>query len=95
MTTKDNIVSFPSAAPSRQAGRLLIPERLTEARRAARMTQTELAQKVSVSRQAVSAYELGEKSPDIPVLHRLAEELPTSPPLPVIVPITSRVPTPA
>ena len=75
MTTKDNIVSFPSAAPSRQAGRLLIPERLTEARRAARMTQTELAQKVFVSRQAVSAYELGEKSPDIPVLHRLAEEL--------------------
>ncbi len=75
MTTKDNIVSFPSAVLSRQPGRLLIPLRLVEARRAERLTQTELALRIGVSRQAVSTYELGEKSPDVQVLSKMSQEL--------------------
>lgn len=72
-TSDSNIVLFP-AAPG-HGGRLLIPERLTEARVAARLTQTELAARVGVSRQAVSAYEGGEKSPEPAVLKKIAEEL--------------------
>lgn len=75
MGKTDNIVHFPSAAQSKQIGRLLIPERLTEARHAARLTQTELASRIGVTRQAVSSYELGEKSPEIAVLSKIAFEL--------------------
>lgn len=72
---KDNILHFPLAANPPQIGRLLIPDRLTEARLAARLTQTDLAARVGVSRQAVSSYELGQKLPEPPVLSRIAEEL--------------------
>jgi len=74
MANNSNVVAFP-AAPPRQAGRLLIPARLIEARYAERMTQTELAQRIGVSRQAVSAYELGEKSPDSATLQKIVLEL--------------------
>jgi len=70
----NNVVSFPLAAPL-QVGRLLIPERLIEARKAERLTQTELANRIGVSRQAVSAYELGSKSPESPVLKKISDEL--------------------
>ena len=75
MAQTDNIVHFPSAAQSKPIGRLLIPERLTEARQAARLTQTELASRIGVTRQSVSAYELGEKTPEAAVLSKIAKEL--------------------
>ena len=75
MPNNDNILSFPPAAHPNQGGRLLIPERLIEGRKAARLTQTELAARIGVSRQAVSAYELGDKSPEPPVLRKISEEL--------------------
>jgi Zn-dependent peptidase ImmA (M78 family)/DNA-binding XRE family transcriptional regulator len=75
MAKTNNVVQFPSAAQTKQVGRLLIPERLTEARQAARLTQTELAGRVGVTRQSISAYELGEKSPESTVLSKIAIEL--------------------
>jgi Zn-dependent peptidase ImmA (M78 family) len=74
-SSDDNVVRFPSAANPSQGRRFLIPARLTEARLAERLTQTELASRVGVSRQAISFYELGEKSPEPSVLSRIAEEL--------------------
>ena len=71
----NNILKFPEAAHRIQHGRFLIPARLTEARLAARFTQTEVAARVGVSRQAISSYELGDKSPEPPVLRRISEEL--------------------
>lgn len=71
-TDENNILKFPQAAPPAQSGRLLIPARLNEARLAARLTQTELASRVGVSRQAISSYELGEKSPEPIVLNRIS-----------------------
>ena len=73
MVKADNVVGFPSSQTGRQ--RLLVPERLTEARLAARMTQTELAERVGVSRQAVSAYEMGTKVPEPSTMQALAHEL--------------------
>lgn len=52
-----------------------MPSRLTEARLAARMTQTELAELVGVSRQAVSAYELGSKVPEPATMQGIAGAL--------------------
>ena len=75
MGKSDNILKFRSAGTLSQGGRLLISERLTEARLAARLTQTELAARVDVSRQAISSYELGNKLPESPVLRKIAEEL--------------------
>ncbi|MBO9135521.1 ImmA/IrrE family metallo-endopeptidase [Rhizobium sp. B230/85] len=75
MATTDNILAFPRAAQSEQIGRLLIPERLTEARLAARITQTELAERVGVSRQAVSSYEAGSKNPEPSVMITIASIL--------------------
>lgn len=72
--TDNNVLQFPSAAHA-SAGRLLIPERLIEARLAARLTQTELAEHIGVSRQAVSSYELGTKSPEPPVLKKISGTL--------------------
>jgi Zn-dependent peptidase ImmA (M78 family) len=75
MTAEDNILKFPSAANPAQGRRLLIPARLTEARLAERLTQTELAARVGVSRQAISTYELGEKSPEPAILAAVAAAL--------------------
>lgn len=67
----DNVVGFPAERGGRP--RLFVPERLTEARLAARMTQTELAERVGVSRQAVSAYEMGQKVPEPTTMQGLAQ----------------------
>ncbi|WP_439273527.1 helix-turn-helix domain-containing protein [Pseudochrobactrum sp. HB0163] len=75
MTTTDKIVQFPGTARPTLPGRLLIPERLTEARLASRLTQTELAEKIGVSRQAVSSYESGDKKPDPTVMEAIIHEL--------------------
>lgn len=74
MTKTDNVVGFPKPS-GRGSIRLLVPERLTEARLAARMTQTELAEVVGVSRQAVSSYELGAKAPEPETMQRIAGAL--------------------
>ena len=75
MAATDKLVQFPKAAQGNRVGRLLIPERLAEARQAALFTQTELAAKAGVSRQAVSAYEQGDKHPDPEVMRRLVSIL--------------------
>lgn len=75
VTNRSNVVEFPQAARAEHIGRLLIPERLTEARLAARLTQTELSNLVKVSRQAISSYELGDKNPDPSVMQKIATAL--------------------
>lgn len=54
-----NVVSFPSGSPRR-----LVPSRLRDARRAKRFNQAELGRRIGVTRQAISAYERGDKAPD-------------------------------
>ncbi|WP_316213956.1 XRE family transcriptional regulator [Bradyrhizobium sp. SZCCHNR2032] len=72
----DSVIQFPpAAARSMRAGRLLIPAKLRDARKVARLTQGELGEKVGVTRQAVSAYERGDKSPEPATFQRLAETL--------------------
>ena len=74
MTNNDgNIVAFP--AHGNELGRRLIPKRLTEARLAARFTQTELAQRAGVTRQMISYYELGKYSPAPEVMVKISQEL--------------------
>jgi Zn-dependent peptidase ImmA (M78 family)/transcriptional regulator with XRE-family HTH domain len=71
----DNVVGFPTAARATPAGRRLIPARLREARKLMRLSQVDLADKIGVSRQAVSAYERGDKAPDTEPFQRMAEVL--------------------
>jgi Zn-dependent peptidase ImmA (M78 family)/transcriptional regulator with XRE-family HTH domain len=66
-----NVISFPA----RPQPRGLVPARLRDARIARRMNQTELANAVNISRQAVSAFEAGEKNPDPATLGRIADVL--------------------
>lgn len=75
MGTSSNVVGFPGLNSGRTANRLLAPERLTEARLAERLTQTELADKVGVTRQAISAYELGTKNPEPATMQEIARVL--------------------
>jgi Zn-dependent peptidase ImmA (M78 family)/transcriptional regulator with XRE-family HTH domain len=53
----------------------LIPERLKEGREAQGWTMTELADRIEVSRQAVSQYELGTKQPTSETMFKIAGEL--------------------
>lgn len=67
-----NVIKFKSATlPKRR----LIEGRLKDARIAALFNQTELAATVGVTRQAVSAYEQGEKAPDFETLEAIARAL--------------------
>lgn len=75
MAANDNVVQFPKAARDENQGRLLIPERLVEARLAKRWNQTELANAVGVTRQSISTYELGTKKPDPSTMMAIAEHL--------------------
>ena len=72
---RDNIVEFPNAVRANPAGRRLIPARLVEARKAARINQTELSERVGVTRQAVSSYERGEKMPEAETFLRICGAL--------------------
>ncbi|KQY95921.1 hypothetical protein ASD21_05270 [Caulobacter sp. Root1455] len=74
-TTPDNIIAFPAAARALTAGRRLIPSRLQDGRRAVRLTQTELAERIGVTRQSVSAYERGDKSPESDTFAKICEAL--------------------
>jgi Zn-dependent peptidase ImmA (M78 family)/transcriptional regulator with XRE-family HTH domain len=72
----NRILQFPNpAARAMQAGRLLIPSKLRDARKVARLTQGELANLIGVSRQAISAYERGDKSPEPATFQKIAEVL--------------------
>jgi len=53
----------------------LIPSKLRDARKVARLSQTELADRIGVSRQAVSAYERGDKSPEPATFEKIADVL--------------------
>ncbi|MAL56607.1 MAG: hypothetical protein CL682_05465 [Brevundimonas sp.] len=70
-----NIVAFPTAARAASVGRRLIPGRLVDARKAARINQVELSERIGVTRQAVSAYERGEKSPEAETFSRICVAL--------------------
>jgi len=71
-----SVVQFPGhAARALQAGRLLIPTKLRDARKVARLSQTELADRIGVSRQAVSAYERGDKSPEPATFEKISDVL--------------------
>jgi len=63
VTKSSNIVHFP-AAPSSRSGRLLIPARLRDARKFLRISQEELGNRIGVTRQAISQFERGDRSPD-------------------------------
>jgi Zn-dependent peptidase ImmA (M78 family)/transcriptional regulator with XRE-family HTH domain len=69
----NNVVTFPGGG--RGPARRLVPSRLRDARIAQRLNQSELAAAVSVSRQAISAFEQGEKSPEAETLARIANVL--------------------
>jgi Zn-dependent peptidase ImmA (M78 family)/transcriptional regulator with XRE-family HTH domain len=72
----NSVVHFPGpAARASQAGRLLIPSKLRDARKVARLSQTELADRIGVSRQSVSAYERGDKSPEPATFQKIADIL--------------------
>jgi Zn-dependent peptidase ImmA (M78 family)/DNA-binding XRE family transcriptional regulator len=75
MTSKYNVIQFPGAARDDGFGRRLIPGRLTEARTARALNQTELAVDVGVSRQAISAYEQGDKVPEPSTMRTIADVL--------------------
>lgn len=75
MAGNDNVVQFPTAARDNHQGRLLIPERLIEARIAKRLTQTDLANEIGVTRQSISAYEGGLKKPEPATMVSLAAAL--------------------
>lgn len=69
MSKNANVIKFQSAfSPKRR----LVVGRLKDARIAALMNQSELASAVGVTRQAISAYEQGEKSPDPETLIKIA-----------------------
>jgi Zn-dependent peptidase ImmA (M78 family)/transcriptional regulator with XRE-family HTH domain len=75
MATTDNIVAFTQTPRGTSAGRRLNPTRLRDARIAKRLNQSELAAIVGVTRQAISAYEQGEKAPEAATLSQIAAAL--------------------
>lgn len=75
MTRSTNVLQFPGAARDESFGRRLIPGRLTEARLACGLNQTELALAANVSRQAISAYEQGDKAPEPSTMRTIADAL--------------------
>lgn len=71
-----NVFEFPAnAARATPAGRRLIPARLLAARKALRLTQEELGSRVGVTRQAIAAYEAGDKGPEAATFAALASAL--------------------
>lgn len=74
MTAK-NVILFPSVSRAAHPGRRLIPGRLRDARKALRMTQDELGSRIGVTRQAISSFESGTKSPDPETFVSLANAL--------------------
>lgn len=75
MTRNSNVLQFPGAAQNDGFGRRLIPGRIAEARIARGLNQSELAAKVGISRQAISAYEMGGKVPEPSTMRAISEIL--------------------
>jgi Zn-dependent peptidase ImmA (M78 family)/DNA-binding XRE family transcriptional regulator len=73
--TSSKVVQFPGAARVGHAGRFLIPTKLRDARKVARLSQGELGEIVGVTRQSISAYERGEKTPEPATFQKLSESL--------------------
>lgn len=69
--TEADVIQFPlfrAAGP----GRGVLASRLRDARKIRRLSQGELADQVGVSRQAVSAFERGDRQPEAATLQRIA-----------------------
>ncbi|WP_374371627.1 helix-turn-helix domain-containing protein [Dongia sp.] len=75
MPYNNTVVPFPGAARANSVGRLLIPSKLRDARKVARLSQGELGELVGVTRQSVSAYERGDKTPEPATFQRIANAL--------------------
>src|SRR5687768_2244638 len=75
MGKNNNVVAFPNAVRGAPLGRRLLPSKLRDGRLAMRLNQSELAAAVGVSRQAISAFEQGEKSPEPETMARIAQAL--------------------
>ena len=75
MATSDNVFSFAAAARRIAPARRLVPGRLRDARMAKRLNQAELGEAIGKTRQAVSAYETGEKTPEGITLAAIAQVL--------------------
>src|SRR5689334_3371708 len=73
MATNDNVLPFPQKAGGQL--RRLVPSRLRDARIAKRLNQAELAARIGVTRQSISAYEHGEKAPEASTLALIAQAL--------------------
>jgi Zn-dependent peptidase ImmA (M78 family)/transcriptional regulator with XRE-family HTH domain len=69
----NNVLAFPSN--ERGGARRVVPSRLRDARLASQLNQSELATAIGISRQAISAFEQGEKSPEPDTLGRIANTL--------------------
>lgn len=69
----NNVVAFPGSGRGNARG--VVPSRLRDARLAGRLNQSELAEAIGISRQAISAFEQGEKSPEPETLSRIASTL--------------------
>lgn len=75
MNNTDNVVRLRPAALDHHQARRLIPARLIEGRQVSGLNQSELAAKVGVSRQAVSSYEQGDKTPEPETMLAIAKAL--------------------
>ena len=75
MADNEKVVRFQSTKARRAETRRLNPARLRDARIAKRLNQSELAHLVGVTRQAISAFEQGEKSPDASTMTGIAAAL--------------------
>lgn len=72
---ENNVVQFRNHARASQSERLLIPTKLRDARKVARLSQAELGDLVGVTRQSISFYERGDKIPEPPTFQKISEAL--------------------
>lgn len=71
----DNVIRFTAPARGGPPARKFVPGRLRDARLAKRMNQTELGEAIGKTRQAISAYEMGEKTPEASTLLTISSVL--------------------
>ncbi|ESZ26923.1 XRE family transcriptional regulator [Mesorhizobium sp. L2C084A000] len=71
----NKVLQFPSAVRASGAGRLLIPSKLRDARKVARLSQGDLGDRVGITRQSISAYERGDKLPEPATFQKIADVL--------------------
>jgi Zn-dependent peptidase ImmA (M78 family)/transcriptional regulator with XRE-family HTH domain len=76
MADNDRVISIaPVSRRAATAALKLSPSRLRDARIAKRLTQTELAARVGVTRQAISGFEQGQVNPEPTTMGRIATEV--------------------